>query len=752
MNPHSLSLRLPVLMSALIAAVLGTFLWVAYLEVDGALAKAGAARAQGVVDQLSGLLATQQQQRQAAMQRVARSEAVVSFMAQRANADAARERIAALTAAGQPPVEIWDNSGQRLLSVPGPPAKPTAGATTPAPTPELPPAPAPSRPGLSDFQLASGVVFWDNAVEITTETHEEGEPQAETATTRLGFIAARAYLSPNSSPDAVNKLLGAGALLKIGNQSGTVWSDLAKPVDPPPADMARAGVSEFTSASGERWLGANALIRGTPWAVWVEFPTAVFVAPARLFLARMLTIALGFVAVSAVCAWVLSRRMTNPLQHLTQAAEAIAAGRADEPVSIARRDEIGRLAAAFSTMASQVRATQRELEDRVAQRTASLAETAAQLEQHVAQLSESRTEIDRFFSVSLDMLCIADLEGRFKRVNPAWTATLGWSAEELCGRPYLDFVHPDDQDATVRESGKLADGAATTTFQNRYACRDGSYRWLEWKAAPAVDRGVIFAAARDVTEHKAAESNIRALNQQLEQRVAQLNALTTELESFSYSVSHDLRAPLRHVTGFAQLLETSAGAALDERGRRYLKTITDSANRMGRLIDDLLVFSRMGRSEMMATPVDLGALVEEVRKEATAAAPDRRIEWKIHDLPVVNGDPAMLRLVVANLISNAVKYSATRDTSRIEIGCNGSPQEAVFYVRDNGVGFDMQYAHKLFGVFQRLHSSDDFEGTGIGLANVRRIIQRHGGRVWADSAVDAGATFSVSLPQTGGAR
>ena len=252
----------------------------------------------------------------------------------------------------------------------------------------------------------------------------------------------------------------------------------------------------------------------------------------------------------------------------------------------------------------------------------------------------------------------------------------------------------------------------------------------------ALGRGVHEAAAL-----------LRARDMQLQRQMEQLTAANNELEAFSYSVSHDLRAPLRHIGGFAALLEKGAATQLDAPHRRYVRIIVDAAARMGRLVDELLAFSRMGRTEMLHSDVDLDAVIADIVGEETRSQPGREIVWKRHRLPMVAGDPAMLRVALSNLISNAVKYTATQPRAEIEIGtvqpANG---EHVLFVRDNGVGFDMQYADKLFGVFQRLHSAEEFEGTGIGLAIVRRVVQRHGGRTWAEGAVNGGAIFYLSLP------
>ena len=252
----------------------------------------------------------------------------------------------------------------------------------------------------------------------------------------------------------------------------------------------------------------------------------------------------------------------------------------------------------------------------------------------------------------------------------------------------------------------------------------------------------------ELEQRRHREDEIRKLNQELAKRAAELEAINKELESFAYSVSHDLRAPLRHMVGYSELLQRQASSLLDEKSHRYIRTILESAKRMGNLIDDLLAFSRIGRAETKKTAVDLEQLVKEVVAEIGQETKGRDIAWKIGALPVCYGDRSMLGLVVVNLVSNAVKFTRMRRPAEIEIGCvDGNKNEIEVFVRDNGAGFDMQYVNKLFGVFQRLHLPEQFEGTGIGLATVQRVIHRHGGKVRAEGAVDQGATFSFSLPK-----
>jgi light-regulated signal transduction histidine kinase (bacteriophytochrome) len=251
---------------------------------------------------------------------------------------------------------------------------------------------------------------------------------------------------------------------------------------------------------------------------------------------------------------------------------------------------------------------------------------------------------------------------------------------------------------------------------------------------------------KEVSVRRRAEEMVGRLNQDLEQRAGLLEAANKELESFSYSVSHDLRAPLRHILGFAKMLQEDVMPALSGKPLEHFNKITESATRMSALIDDLLYFSRFSHVELTRESVNLNTVVESVIGDHVSEVKGRTIVWKRAQLPRVWGDRALLRQVLVNLVSNALKYSRKSDPAEIEIGVQESgPQETVFFVRDNGAGFDSRYADKLFGVFQRLHKASEFEGTGIGLATVRRIIARHGGKTWAEGKVGQGATFYFSL-------
>jgi len=257
----------------------------------------------------------------------------------------------------------------------------------------------------------------------------------------------------------------------------------------------------------------------------------------------------------------------------------------------------------------------------------------------------------------------------------------------------------------------------------------------------------IGGAIQDINEHKFAEQELAILAKQLEQRSLLLEESNKELESFSYSVSHDLRAPLRQINGFVDLLNERFYDSLSEKGKHYLDCISKAATQMGTLIDDLLQFSRTGRQEMRKHTFDMNKLVQEVIEQIKPQTTGRQIEWNINELPQVNGDPALLRLVWYNLLDNAIKFTRYKEKTSIDIGVQDKDNESMFFIHDNGAGFDMQYSKKLFGVFQRLHSSEEFEGTGIGLANVQRIIRKHGGHISAEAEPDKGATFYFTLPK-----
>ena len=368
-------------------------------------------------------------------------------------------------------------------------------------------------------------------------------------------------------------------------------------------------------------------------------------------------------------------------------------------------------------------------------------------------LRESELRYRRLFEAARDGILILNAEsGRITDANPFLIELLGFSLPEMLGKtvgelsPFRD-IEPNKvmlarllKDGYVRYANLPLETRAGVKIPVEFVCN----------IYLAGHHNVIQCNIRSIAEQKQLEDKILGLNKELEQRVversAQVQAANDELERFSYSVSHDLRAPLREVTRVTGLLEKDAWPLLSETSRSHVTSISKSALRMGLLIDDLLAFSRAANMALKKADVDLDELVKDVISDFKTEQTGRNIDWILNPLPHVQADRALLRMVLVNLVSNAVKFTGTRAEAKIEIGFTGAGTETVIYIRDNGAGFDPRFAEKLFGVFQRLHRYEEFEGTGIGLANVQRIILRHGGRAWASGILNGGATFYFSLP------
>jgi PAS domain S-box len=370
-------------------------------------------------------------------------------------------------------------------------------------------------------------------------------------------------------------------------------------------------------------------------------------------------------------------------------------------------------------------------------------------------LQSSEEKYRSLVELSPDALFVVQNDERIIFINSAGVKLLGApAAENLIGKSVREIFHPSSWKSVQQRLAQMLHEGKPTPFRERKMVRlDGTTVDVEIAAAPLTFHGkpAAQAIAHDITERKRSEEEIRRLNVDLERRVcertAELETANKELEAFSYSVSHDLRAPLRHIEGFVEILVANKSSGLDDESTQHLETIAEASKKMGRLIDDLLTFSRTARADLNKLKFPFGDLVRATIRDLQYETVDRRIEWSVRELPEVNADPALLRQVMLNLISNALKYTRTRKVARIEIGNASNGHENIFFIADNGVGFDPKYAHKLFGVFQRLHRAADFEGTGIGLANVRRIINRHGGRTWAEAELDKGAKFYFSLPK-----
>jgi len=578
--------RLPLLIAVLLFGVIAASTWASYRGVKDSALDVGRERLINLTQQLASLLQQSSGTLAGKTFTAANDPAIRAFV--RSPSDTTRPAAAAVLQQFTAPqdlnslqLEIWDAHNSPLLTLPDGTSPEASSLET-----EF------KQSSADPFKAAGAIrVIKDTPAYPTVAAvrDEAGKP--------IAYLVRWRKLS--SSPEArkqLTDLLGSQSALYLGNSQGDVWTDLVNIVPKPPVSLSSTREVTHYTRDGISVMALGRPISGTPWFVMVEFPDQVFLTQANRFLRRMAMIGLVLFGMGMVGAFTLSRSITRPLHLLTQAAAAISGGNYSRQVEVRRRDELGKLADAFNTMAARVDESQHELERRIGERT-------SQLE-----------------------------------------------------------------------------------FANK------------------------------------------------------------ELESFSYSVSHDLRAPLRAINGFSQILSEDYGARVPEEARRHLDQIQDNAKKMGQLVDDLLNFSRLGRQALQKQQISPADLARQVLEEMHPEDQGRNVKVSIGDLPAVQADPSLLRQVYVNLISNALKYTRARPDAQIEIGATEANGDGtVYYVQDNGAGFDMQYAGKLFGVFQRLHRAEEFEGTGVGLAIVQRIIQRHGGRIWAEAEVNKGAKFSFTL-------
>ncbi len=485
-----------------------------------------------------------------------------------------------------------------------------------------------------------------------------------------------------------------------------------------------------------------------PWAAMVILPSHVIVAPANELLWRLVAIALVMMLAGVGALWLVARHIARPIRQVTEIALRVASGDLTQTVVIGERhDELGKLAKGFNYMTQQLRSLYGTLEQRL-----------HELKQASQSLGESEERFRSLVETSSDWIWEVNEQGIVTYASPKLNELLGYTPAEVMGKYLFDMMPPEEADRIRMQFSEIARSCRpivnlVTTNQHK----KGVSVILEICGVPVFDQAGVFhgyrGVARDITERKRAEADIRQLNQELEARVIErtreLELANREMEAFTYSVSHDLRAPLRAIDGFSTALLEDYADKLDEEGKSYLRYLHEGSREMSDLIDGLLDLSRSTRGELSVERVDLSAMADTVVNELRKAEHGRRVSVHIAPGMEAFADRQLLRVVVENLIGNAWKYTGRNNDGRIEFSLETQHDETVYFVRDNGAGFDMAYAGKLFLPFQRLHKTTEFPGTGIGLATVERIIHRHNGRIWAEGTVGAGAAFYFTLGQKG---
>ncbi len=703
----SIERKLPLFVTALLLAVVLVMLGAAYQQVRRAALSLATERVQRLTKVYVDLFQREPTTRRTQMATLAADPGVRDFVTSGGGRGrdwilGAMRHIAPDTAHNLA-IEVWDSAGRRLF-LRGDSALRSDPATTP---------PSDSTV-LSPYRLRHDTLMYYE-VQAAVRAGTEGRVIGRVVQIRRLNLSKQAR-------EILTGLAGGDVSLLIGNADGDPWTDLEHVIPALPAE-ARASRVPIAYERGETKFGLAAPIAGTPWMFVTELSRRQVLAPSHAYLRRMAVIAAVIVLLGAFGAWWVSRRITNPLHRLTTAAAAIASGDLAQRVNVPGTDELGRLGRSFNVMATEVKRSRDDLESQVVARTRALRDSEAQL--------RAVTE------TAHDAIIAADGDGNIAYWNPGAAHMFGYQAIEVIGKPLTVLMperYQEDHRRGIRRYAETAEARVVgRTVELHGRRKDGAEFPLELSLAAArTEAGLSFTGViRDITERKRIEQALRETN--------------AELEAFSYSVSHDLRAPLRAIHGFARILLEDHGTQLEPEAKRVLGVIDENTRRMGQLIDDLLSFSRLGRKELESARVDMNELVRTVADEVRRTAGDRPLEITIGPLPPARGDRAMLRHAVMNLLDNAAKFTRRRARGQIEVGHQADGGETVYYVKDNGAGFDPRYAGKLFGVFQRLHRVEEFEGTGVGLAIVQRIVQRHGGRVWAEGQPEAGATFFFTL-------
>ncbi len=363
-------------------------------------------------------------------------------------------------------------------------------------------------------------------------------------------------------------------------------------------------------------------------------------------------------------------------------------------------------------------------------------------------LKSTEEEYSLFFNNAADLFAVGNQDGHFIRLNDQWEKTLGFTKDELMAKPYLEFIHPDDLQATIKAVENAYINSLLPDFVNRYRCKDGDYRWIEWRAYLVKDK--LYCAARDITNRIEAEKEIRRLNRDLEQKVedrtAELRRSNEELETFISSVAHDLKAPLRAIEGFNNIIVEDYAAQMSEEGRTLLDRISENAKQMANLINDLLLFSRVAKAEITPVSLEMKKIAQSVYEELCTEDQKKRFSLVVTELPIAKGDKKLIRQVLENLIDNAIKFTEPKPNPQITITGTNTGVANIYSIKDNGVGFNPKYSGHVFELFSRMHNGAEFSGTGVGLAIVKKIIQRHGGRVWAETIMGYGTELFFSLP------